>query len=277
MVRIGSKSLLKYPLAVVCLGLLNSVLLLTAVVLGIYCAKSSEEPVTFQVTPQMIVSEVKRLQIQQKEAVTAQEEAQKALEKEQKLYHQMVVTLAMNKTLSDTLQKQIETENAEKSTLRTEKANLEESCGRCLPGWFLGNMSCYFYAKFTSYARKNWTQSREDCISRGGDLAVIDTWEEQAKVFEHIPRVSWTSTFWEYGGVWIGLNDMETEGTWVWVNNKTLQTDGFWHPGDPNNYGVSGENCVIISSANVHGNARFSWFDANCNVEREWLCEKKIN
>ncbi|XP_041828864.1 CD209 antigen-like protein E [Melanotaenia boesemani] len=277
MVRIGSKSLPTYTLVIMCLGLLNTVLLLTAVVLGIYCAKTSEEPGNFHVTQQMIISEVKRLQIKKNEAVIAQEEAQQALEEERRSYQQVLVNLASNKTLSDTLQKQIETQIAERTNLRTEKANLEESCGRCQPAWFLGNTSCYFYAKHTSYPRKNWTESSEDCVRRGGYLAIIDTWEEQANVFEHIPRVPWSSRFWEYGGVWIGLNDIQTEGTWVWVDNTTLRGEGFWHPGDPNNYGVSGENCVIISSANIHNNGRFSWFDANCKVEREWLCEKKIS
>ena len=36
-VRVGSRSLPLYPLVIVCLGLLNIILMLTAIVIGIYC------------------------------------------------------------------------------------------------------------------------------------------------------------------------------------------------------------------------------------------------
>lgn len=36
-IRVGSRSLPLYPLVIVCLGLLNTILLLTAIVIGIYC------------------------------------------------------------------------------------------------------------------------------------------------------------------------------------------------------------------------------------------------
>lgn len=57
-----------------------------------------------------------------------------------------------------------------------------ESCGRCLPGWFLFNTTCYFHSQSLSNPLKNWSDSRDDCISRGANLTVIDNWEEQVSL-----------------------------------------------------------------------------------------------
>uniref|UniRef100_A0A667XY69 C-type lectin domain-containing protein n=1 Tax=Myripristis murdjan TaxID=586833 RepID=A0A667XY69_9TELE len=54
-----------------------------------------------------------------------------------------------------------------------------ESCGRCQPRWTLLNSSCYFFSNKNTDSQKNWPESRADCISRGGDLLVIDDWDEQ--------------------------------------------------------------------------------------------------
>lgn len=46
---------------------------------------------------------------------------------------------------------------------------------RCQPGWKTLNESCYFF----STSNKNWESSRQDCKSRGGDLVVVNSQEEQ--------------------------------------------------------------------------------------------------
>lgn len=55
----------------------------------------------------------------------------------------------------------------------------EENCGRCLPGWILLKSSCYYFSPRVSDSKKNWPDSRADCISHGGDLLVINNLEEQ--------------------------------------------------------------------------------------------------
>lgn len=57
---------------------------------------------------------------------------------------------------------------------------LEGTCGKCLSRWILHNSSCYFFSNIESTdVRKNWPDSRADCVSRGADLVVIDNQEEQ--------------------------------------------------------------------------------------------------
>ncbi|XP_039992792.1 CD209 antigen-like protein C [Xiphias gladius] len=271
-VRVGSRSLPLYPLVITCLGLLNTILLLTAVVIGIYCGQVSEESTPDPITTQALIIEVKQLQISQSETIKAQKETTEELEKELRSHQQFKLQLEQNKTLSDSLQRQLEALQVEKATLLSRTSVIRESCGRCLPEWFLVNTSCYFHAKMSSSRLKNWSDSRADCISRGADLAVIDNWEEQVNLFEHLPNLDRSSRpHWSrLGGIWIGLTDIQTEGTWVWVNNVILLDGGYWIQGEPNDSGIQGEDCAALMNTD---NPRRSWFDGNCLVNREWLCE----
>ena len=59
----------------------------------------------------------------------------------------------------------------------------EKSCGRCRESWVLLNTSCYFFSNVLTNQpiKKNWPDSRQDCISRNADLVVIDSFEEQVR------------------------------------------------------------------------------------------------
>ncbi|XP_038584760.1 CD209 antigen-like protein E [Micropterus salmoides] len=274
-VRVGSRRLPVYPWVIVCLGLLNTILMLTAIVIGIYCGKVSEVSAPHEITAQTLIIEVKQLQIMQTEASKAQEEAQQALKKELRKHQQLKLQLEQNKTLSDDIQRQLETLQLEKVKLQSDKSDTLESCGRCPPGWFLFNTSCYFHSKSASNPLKNWSDSRADCISRGANLTVIDTWEEQLNLFEYLPKRDASIRPWwsRPGGIWIGLTDIQTEGHWVWLNNVTLDK-GYWIQGEPNNYGTEGEHCVALMNIN---NPMATWYDASCQTNKEWLCEMEPN
>uniref|UniRef100_A0A8C5E5B1 C-type lectin domain-containing protein n=1 Tax=Gouania willdenowi TaxID=441366 RepID=A0A8C5E5B1_GOUWI len=56
---------------------------------------------------------------------------------------------------------------------------LQESCNRCPPGWNLFTSTCYYYSQHDPGFRKNWNDSRADCIKQGGDLVVINSFQEQ--------------------------------------------------------------------------------------------------
>ncbi|XP_064157559.1 CD209 antigen-like [Anguilla rostrata] len=51
----------------------------------------------------------------------------------------------------------------------------EEGCKLCPLGWEQFSFKCYYF----STDRKNWMDSRSDCIKRGADLVIIDNEEEQ--------------------------------------------------------------------------------------------------
>ncbi|KAK0136280.1 CD209 antigen-like protein D [Merluccius polli] len=117
-------------------------------------------------------------------------------------------------------------------------------------GWRYYDHSLYYI----SAAKKNWTASRDDCLERDADLAVINSREEQEFVSRQL------GSYW----TWIGLSDGDTEGTWKWVDG-TIMTSSFWLSNQPNDAG-RGQDCVATG-----WNA---WNDLPCGEQHRWICEK---
>ncbi|XP_051993548.1 CD209 antigen-like [Xyrauchen texanus] len=110
---------------------------------------------------------------------------------------------------------------------------------------------------FISSEEKSWSESRQFCRDRGGDLVIINTEEEQRFI---------TSLFKEI--VWIGLSVIENEGKMKWVDNSPLKK-GFWKRNEPNNLGGD-EDCVDLNPALPFLE---NWNDLPCSVRRKCICE----
>ncbi|XP_053191389.1 CD209 antigen-like protein E isoform X2 [Scomber japonicus] len=272
-VRVGSRSLPMYPLVIVCLGLLNTVLLLAAVVIGIYCGVVNEEDPSHHITTEVLLTEVMQLRIMESEANKALEEVQKDMKIEMQTYQKLEQQIEPSKTLSDDLQRQIETLQVERAELQASSSDISDSCGRCPSGWFLLNTTCYFFSNSETIPLKTWPDSRADCIMRGADLVVIDSFEEQVNIYDFLPKLSRGQPWWRQG-VWIGFTDIQTEGTWMWVNNVTQPDQGYWIHGEPNNDGTLGEDCAVTVKQD---NPTKTWNDANCEELKKWLCEMAPN
>ncbi|XP_026233127.1 CD209 antigen-like protein E [Anabas testudineus] len=145
----------------------------------------------------------------------------------------------------------------------TEKRDLLECLCRkkktCPPGWTKFWCSCYLLSTKTG----SWTTGREDCRTRGADLVVIDSIEEQ----------TFLSTFTNMS-TWIGLSDRDKEGTWKWVDGTLLTVKfWFWASNQPDNgNGVTEwgeEHCVHIL-----GWGSSNWNDYSCEAYLLWICEK---
>ena len=68
---------------------------------------------------------------------------------------------------------------------------------------------------------------------------------------------------------WIGLNDIVSEGDWVWLDGLTVDYRN-WDTGEPNDSGSSGEDCGVI----MVESGRFSfWDDRPCDNNRAYVCE----
>ncbi|XP_076874509.1 C-type lectin domain family 4 member E-like [Brachyhypopomus gauderio] len=148
----------------------------------------------------------------------------------------------------------------QKEQLQKENDELKQALGvidnYCRHGYF--NSSFYYI----STQMKTWSESRQDCRERGADLVIINSREEQEFISKTFPDSE----------AWIGLTDMNIEGTWKWLDGTPLST-GFWWEGEPNQYGGN-EDCAvtgykkrpIIIGVNT-------WNDRSCNMPQRWMCE----
>uniref|UniRef100_A0AAR2KPC1 C-type lectin domain-containing protein n=1 Tax=Pygocentrus nattereri TaxID=42514 RepID=A0AAR2KPC1_PYGNA len=140
-----------------------------------------------------------------------------------------------------------------------------QKCALCGEGWRLFGVKCYNF----STDKLNWTMSRDYCAEKGGHLVIITSQAEQDFVSSGV-----------HDNYWIGLNDLETEGKWMWVNNQTLTETGvtFWYerhgqPNEPDNWteeDPSGENCAKLDYSD-------KWFDASCRERKKFICEKFLS
>ncbi|XP_062296360.1 C-type lectin domain family 4 member M-like [Scomber scombrus] len=273
----GGSPFPNYRLLILCLGLLNAVLLITAVAIGIKCARVKEAslPVSHSAATQLI-NELNFLRSNHSDVIEAEEEAKKALEAALKNHTQLKVQIEQQKTINDDFQRQMDALRTEKTNLQTNISALEGTCGKCLTGWALFNSSCYFFSYSESKTvKKNWPDSREDCISRGADLVVIDNPEEQKFVSGTIDSMRSGRDIWQ-NGFWIGLTDTEAEGTWVWINNVTEVERRYWMDGEPNNHpNWNGEDCGVAVYSNL--NPWKTRYDGPCQEHPiHWICEMPL-
>jgi hypothetical protein len=88
-------------------------------------------------------------------------------------------------------------------------------------GTFNGN---YYYRSNASYT---WIAARTDATSKGGKLVNIASTAENTQVTAWIAPTGNTH--------WIGLNDIVSEGTFIWDGGAPLNYSN-WNTGEPNNF-----------------------------------------
>ncbi len=112
---------------------------------------------------------------------------------------------------------------------------------------------------FCTAAPLDYDDAREFCLGRGGDLVVIRTPEENdyLKVISDEP-------------LWIGLDDRETEGEFVWVDGTEL-TWSDWREGEPNNSGGNEDCAGFFGEGDDRG-----WNDFPCDGQRGFICADEV-
>merc|ERR1719399_2425893 len=116
--------------------------------------------------------------------------------------------------------------------------------------------------------RKTWGDARAACQAACGDLATISDAAENAEV----QRI-WQAAGSDRGEFWIGLTDVESEGTWVWVSGTAVSYTN-WASGEPNNYRGVDENCVgMVSNRSKWIIGRNRWNDWPCSHQFPYICE----
>ena len=68
---------------------------------------------------------------------------------------------------------------------------------------------------------------------------------------------------------WLGINDLATQGQYVYASDGQEIVDGYWRSGQPNS---DTERCVSYYSMPSYGG---EWFDRPCNDLSFSICEPK--
>ena len=95
----------------------------------------------------------------------------------------------------------------------------------------------------------NWNDARDECQTWGGDLASIASAGENA-------ASNSIRSYSEAGDCWIGLNDMGTEGTFVWSDGSSSSYRN-WDDDEPNDLGGN-EDCTQVRPT-------IPWNDLRCS------------
>ena len=103
------------------------------------------------------------------------------------------------------------------------------------------------FTHFTS-SKISWYIARQQCISLGYNLATVKNPQENSLLYS--TRTSSSST-----DCWIGLNDENSEGTFVWPDGSDSLYRN-WRVGQPDDY-RNAEDCV-------HFWDKADWNDRSC-------------
>ncbi|XP_047643529.1 C-type lectin domain family 2 member B isoform X2 [Phacochoerus africanus] len=110
-----------------------------------------------------------------------------------------------------------------------------------LDNWIGFQDKCYYFSK----EEKNWSSSRDSCLSENADLVLISTPEEM----QFLKRYKCTSDHWIHPG------SQTKQWTEIIVPNHWLNTK-------------ENEECPYLNEDSIA--------TARCYTERKWICEKKI-
>ncbi|XP_037636688.1 CD209 antigen-like protein C isoform X9 [Sebastes umbrosus] len=161
----------------------------------------------------------------------------------------------------NTLQREKEQLQTKYTSLAAARDQLQKKIDKvrakpCQTGWSKFDISCYF----VSNLEKNWTQSRQYCITMGADLVVIDSRDEQAFVNGLLDQGQ---------NAWTGMTDSIIEGRWMWVDGTPVTTT-YWGENQPNSYDGNQDCGETVQRSSGVGD----WNDDGCFGDQNFICEK---
>ncbi|XP_062379664.1 collectin-11 isoform X2 [Sardina pilchardus] len=105
---------------------------------------------------------------------------------------------------------------------------------------------------------KRYQDAEAYCHGRDGHLAMPKDERANAAIAAYITEAG-------LGRVFIGLNDIEQEGHFVYVERSAMSTFSKWREGEPNN-AYEDEDCVEMVAAG-------EWIDVACSLTMYFVCE----
>ncbi|KAL9972572.1 hypothetical protein ACROYT_G018902 [Oculina patagonica] len=126
----------------------------------------------------------------------------------------------------------------------------------CKPGWSYFSGVCYS----TSHSCKNWTEAQKTCQNSNAKLITVRNQEENVYVQHRLNGAKG----------WIGLNDRDSEGTFVWADKQSNDFT-YWAQNQPNDF--NNEDCVHTLGV---GHS-FMWNDVSCASCHNYTCSEDLD
>uniref|UniRef100_A0A8C5J7N2 MRC1 protein n=1 Tax=Junco hyemalis TaxID=40217 RepID=A0A8C5J7N2_JUNHY len=137
--------------------------------------------------------------------------------------------------------------------------------GGCPESWIFFNNKCFKVFASNITTNLTWHAAQGVCFNLGGNLATIPNEQVQAFLFYHLKHAT--------TGVWIGMNDINRESTFLWADGSTVSYTN-WVNGAPEKqqsyfdyYEFETTDCVFIMKSDGR------WRDDSCDNERGYVCQ----
>ncbi|XP_077970269.1 lectin-like [Styela clava] len=112
-----------------------------------------------------------------------------------------------------------------------------------------------------------YATAKSNCQNRGGDLASVGIRNPTVFNGEILPMIKSVEV-----DTWIGLDDIQQEGAFVWADGVTLSDqDSFWSTDQPDDH-KNQEDCVHLSHLK-----KWKFNDNHCSTSNRYICEIKLN
>ncbi|XP_078607411.1 polycystin-1-like protein 2 isoform X2 [Branchiostoma floridae x Branchiostoma japonicum] len=119
--------------------------------------------------------------------------------------------------------------------------------------------------KFLQSTFVSYTEARALCAAEDAKIAMPKDQET------HDFIVQYRNQFYNNINLWIGLNDINVEGDFVWEDGTPLGSSSRWFPRQPNN-GHGLQHCAVLTpETNPYPN---QWRDDDCSYTRGAICER---
>ncbi|XP_063775578.1 collectin-11 isoform X2 [Pseudophryne corroboree] len=105
---------------------------------------------------------------------------------------------------------------------------------------------------------KKYTEAQAYCQGRGGTLSMPKDETTNSLIASYINQAGLTRVF-------IGINDLDKEGHFVYSDRSAMQTFNKWRQGEPNN-AYDEEDCAEMVSSG-------GWNDVSCFITLYFICE----
>ncbi|XP_036924602.1 collectin-11-like, partial [Sturnira hondurensis] len=103
-----------------------------------------------------------------------------------------------------------------------------------------------------------YVDAQLSCQGRGGTLAMPKDEATNSLMAAYVAQAGLSRVF-------IGINDLDREGSFVYADRTPMQTFSKWRGGEPNN-AYDAEDCVELVAAG-------GWNDVACRTTLPFLCE----